>query len=141
MPVNWNDLVLAFEFVGASSTGEHQAFLCKRTGTIYWHSELSDDLDELPDDIDDDEKYVQIPDKRELDLGKPLVFDFISQFLPDAIDEVQRIFSRKGAYARFKDLLVRRGTLDQWYSFESKAEESALRGWCDLNSIEIIDEN
>ena len=141
MPVNWNDLVLAFEFVGASSSDEHQAFLCKQTGKIYWHSELSDDLDELPDDIDDDEKYVQIPDKRELDLGKPLVFDFISRFLPDAIDEVQRIFSRKGAFARFKDLLVRRGTLDQWYSFESNAEETALRGWCDLNSIEIIDEN
>ena len=98
-------------------------------------------MDELPDDIDDDEKYVQIPNKREFDLGKPLVFDFVGQFLPDDFDEVQRIFSRKGAYARFKDLLVRRGTLDQWYGFESKAEESALRRWCDLNSIEVSDEN
>jgi hypothetical protein len=98
-------------------------------------------LDELPEDIDDDEKYAQIPDKRELDLGKPLVFDFVGQFLLDDFDEVQRIFSRKGAYARFKDLLVRRGTLNQWYGFESKAEESALRRWCDLNSIEVSDEN
>jgi hypothetical protein len=98
-------------------------------------------LDELPDDIDDEEKYVQIPDKRELDLGKPLVFDFVGQFLPDDFDEVRRIFSRKGAYARFKDLLVRRGALDQWYGFESNAEESALRTWCDRNSIEVSDEN
>lgn len=29
--------------------------------------------DELPDDIDDEEKYVALPDKRELGLGKPLV--------------------------------------------------------------------
>jgi hypothetical protein len=141
MPVNWKDLILAFEFVGASSTGEHQVFLCKHTGKLYWHSDSSGELDELPDDIDDDEKYVQIPDKRELDLGKTLVFDFVRQCLPDAFDEVERIFSRKGAYARFKDLLVRRGTLDQWYDFESKAEENALRSWCDLNSIEVSDEN
>ena len=141
MPVSWTDLILAFEFVSASNTDEHQACLCKQTGKLYWQSDSSDELEELPDDIDDEEKYIQIPDKRELDLGKPLVFDFVRQFLPDDFDEVQRIFSRKGAYARFKDLLVRRGTLDQWYGFESKAEESALRRWCDLNSIEVSDEN
>jgi hypothetical protein len=141
MPVSWTDLILAFEFVSAGNTGEHQAFLCKQTGKLYWQSDSSDELDELPDDIDDGEKYVQIPDKRELDLGKPLVFDFVGQFLPDDFDEVQRIFRRRGAYARFKDLLARRDTLDQWYDFESKAEESALRRWCDRNSIEVSDEN
>ena len=73
MPVSWTDLILAFEFVSAGNTGEHQAFLCKQTGKLYWQSDSSDELDELPDDIDDEEKYVQIPDKRELDLGKPLV--------------------------------------------------------------------
>jgi hypothetical protein len=141
MPVSWKDLILAFEFVGASNTEENQVFLCKQTGELHWHSDSLGELDELPDDIDDDEKYVQLPDKRELDLGKPLVFDFVRQFLPADFDEVQRIFSRKGAYARFKDLLVRRGTLDQWYAFEEKAEEDALRRWCELNSIEIDDKN
>jgi hypothetical protein len=29
--------------------GEHRAFLCKQSGKIYWHSELSDSFDELPD--------------------------------------------------------------------------------------------
>jgi hypothetical protein len=43
------------EFVSAGAVGEHQ------------DSELSYDLDELPDDADDSEKYVQIPDKRELE--------------------------------------------------------------------------
>ena len=36
----------------------------------------------LPDDIDD-EKYIAIPNKKELDLGKPLVLDFTREFLPD----------------------------------------------------------
>jgi len=141
MPVSWNELVLAFEFVGTGSTHENQVFLCKQTGELYWRSDWSDDLDQLPDDIDDAEKYIQIPHKRELDLGKPLVFGFVGQFLPDDYDEVQRIFRRKGAYPRFKELLARRGALDQWYAFESKAEEEALRGWCELNSIEVSDEN
>jgi GNAT superfamily N-acetyltransferase len=48
--------------------------------------------------------------------------------------------SRRGAFARFKDLLDRRGVLDQWYDFEAKAEERALRMWCDLNSIDVSDE-
>ena len=139
MPVSLKDILGAFEFVSAGGIGEHQAFLCKQSGKIYWHSELSDDLDELPDDIDDSEKYVQIPNKRELDLGKPLVLNFARQFLPDYFDEVRQIFSSRGAYARFKDLLDRRGALDQWYDFEAKAEERALRMWCDLNSIEVGD--
>ena len=83
MPLSLKAILGAFEFVSAGGMGEHQAFLCKQSGKIYWHSELSDDLDELPDDIDDSEKYVQIPNKRELDLGKPLVLDFARQFLPD----------------------------------------------------------
>jgi hypothetical protein len=69
MNVSLEDLVLALELVGSSALGEHEAFLCRRTGKIYWRSESSDlhELDdELPDDIEDDEKYLAIPDKQEL---------------------------------------------------------------------------
>ena len=140
MPVSLKDLQEAFEFVSASTEGEHQAFLCKQSGKLYWHSELCDDLDILPDDIDDNEKFLQIPDKRELDLGKPLALDFTREFLPGDFDDVRRYFSGSAAYARFKDLLYRRGSLDQWYAFETKAEERALREWRELNSIEVSDE-
>ena len=140
MPVSLKDIQEAFEFVSAGGEDEHQAFLCKQSGKLYWHSELCDDLDILPDDIDDNEKFLQIPDKRELDLGKPLALDFAREFLPGDFDDVRQFFSGRGAYARFKDLLHRRGSLDQWYDFEAKAEEKALREWCELNSIEVSDE-
>jgi hypothetical protein len=91
----------------------------------------------LPDDIDDSEKFLPIPDKRELDLGKPVALDFARQFLPADFDDVRQFFRRRGVYARFKDLLERRGALDQWYDFEAKAEERALRMWCHLHSIEV----
>jgi hypothetical protein len=139
MPVRFEEIQEAFEFVSAAGVGEHQAFLCMQSGKIYWQSDLSDLDDELPDDIEDDEKYLAIPDKRELDLGKPLVLDFARQVLPGDLDEVRRIFSKRGAYANFKDLLIRRRVLEQWYAFEEEATARALREWCELNSIALAD--
>jgi hypothetical protein len=139
MPTDFQELLLSFEFV-ASGGGLHEAFLCRQTGKIHWRSETSD-LDgieeELPDDVDDDEKYIAIPDKRKLDLGKPLVLDFAREYLPDDFDEVRYMFSKRGAYKNFRALLIRRNVLDRWYDFESKAEERALREWCEFNSIEV----
>jgi hypothetical protein len=142
MPVSFRDILDAFEFVSAGGLGEHQAYLCRQTGKIYWHSDFldspdDDSQDKLPADIDDGEAYVEIPDRRELDLGKPLVLDFTLRFLPDDYDEVRRIFSKRGAYSAFKFLLGQRNALDKWYAFETEASERALRQWCDLNSIEI----
>ena len=90
MTASFKDLQEAFEFVGAASGGEHQAVLCKQTGEIICHSELADDLDPLPDDVDDSEKFLPIPDKRDLDLGKPLALEFARQFLSDDFDEVRQ---------------------------------------------------
>ena len=138
MPTSFTDLQDAFLFVSFGASGENEAYLDRQSGKIYCHSEYGDFDEELPDDIDAD-KYIPVPDKRELDLGEPLVLDFVRQFLPGDYDEVRRIFSRKGAYGRFKDLLVERGALDSWYEFSNKAEEAALREWCAENGIELSD--
>ena len=98
MPASFQEILLAFEFIGSSGGGMHEAFLCKRTGKIYFHSEFSDHdefNDELPDDIEDEGKYVDIPDKRELGLGKPLALDFEREVLPNDFDEVRSMFSRR----------------------------------------------
>jgi hypothetical protein len=89
-----------------------------KSGYTYLGS-FGDNDEELPNDIDD-EKYISIPDKRELDLGKPLVLDFACELLPVDYDEVRHIFSRSGAYRRYKDLLVRRGALKRWYDFSTR---------------------
>jgi hypothetical protein len=143
MPASFKDIRDAFDFADMSgSLGETRAFLCRRTGKVYLHSELLDveELnDELPDDIEDDEKYLVIPDKRELDLGKPLALDFARECLPDDFDEVRYIFSKRGAYRKFRALVIRRNALERWYEFEAKATERALRDWCELNSITVTD--
>jgi hypothetical protein len=105
MPVKFSDLMFAFD---CASMAEQHAYLCKQSGEIYFHSEFSDLdetlNDELPDDIENEEKYLPLPDKYELDLGKPLVLAFAREFLPNDFDEVRHIFSKRGAYANFKKL-------------------------------------
>lgn len=143
MPASFKDIREAFDFADVrGSFGENRAFLCRRTGKVYLHSEFSDFdglFDELPDDIEDDEKYLAIPDKRELGLGKPLVLDFARECLPGDFDEVRYIFSKSGAYRKFRALVTRRNALELWYEFEAKATERALREWCELNSITVTD--
>jgi hypothetical protein len=67
------------------------------------------------------------------------VLDFAREFLPDDFDEVRYIFSKRGAYQKFKALLVRRDALEKWYDFEAKVTERALRDWCEVNSIAVTD--
>lgn len=97
------------------------------------------DSDELPEDIDDPDKYITIPHKNELDLGKALVIKFTSEYLPEELDRVYLIFRRKGAYSRYKDLLERKGVLENWYEYENKRQNEALKEWCRENNIEIKD--
>lgn len=126
----------AFEFVSAGhGFGDHAAYLDLDTGKIYFSSEYSD-INELPEDTDE-VNYIEIPHKNELDLGKQLVFDFVRKYIPDEMDYVGSVFSRKGAYSRFKDLLDRRDLLDDWYEFELKEQDKKLRKWCEENSIEL----
>lgn len=65
--------------------------------------------------------------------------DFVGQVLPADVDKVRDMFRRKGAYQRVKDLMIRRGVREEWYEFERKATERALREWCALNEIELTD--
>ena len=111
----FDTLLEAFEFVSFGPPEEHQAYVCLQTGKIYWHSELGDNEEELPEDVDNAERYVAVPHKNDLDLGKTLAIDFVEEFLPNDVNDVARIFSHRGAYSNFKNLLERRRLLPRWY--------------------------
>jgi hypothetical protein len=140
MPATFSEILEGYLFADGGN-GQFEAFVCRRTGKIYLRtgdSDLDELEDALPDDVEDDAKYVAIPGKRDLDLGKPLVLDFAREFLPDDFDEVRYMFSKRGAYQKFRALLHRRrGALERWYEFEAKATERALRQWCEDESIEL----
>lgn len=110
---------MQFLFVSSAPQYENTAYLNKETGKAYYVSSLGDS-DELPDDLEENEKYINVPHKNELNLGRNLVFDFISGNLPDEVNRVRGFFGRQGAYARLKDLLETKGQLDAWYEFWSE---------------------
>ena len=138
MEIRFDDIENAFLFTSIGSMSENQAILCKETGEIYYISEMGDS-DDLPDDVDESDKCIEIPHKNELDLGKNLVFQFVSEHIPEEIVNVEKIFRKKGAYSRFKALLEQKGLLDQWHDYENSRQSEALRTWCKDNKIDIID--
>jgi hypothetical protein len=85
MPVTLSDLLHGFLWADARGSGaEFRASICRQTGKIYYYTDYdSGEVEEpLPDDIYDRGKYLRIPDKCGLDLGKPLVLDFAREHLP-----------------------------------------------------------
>jgi len=138
MAVKFVDIEFAFMFVSGAPMYTNSAYISLETGQTYYVSGMGDS-DELPEDIYENEQYIEIPHKNELDLGKALVLDFTSSHMPNELEKVDSIFRKKGAYSRFKDLLERKGLLEEWYSFEDKRQNEALREWCKENKIKITD--
>jgi hypothetical protein len=138
MAVRLDDLELALLSVGGEYGG--RAYVDLRTGEVHHASALLGEYDdELPPDLDDEARYVEVPDKRALGLGKPLALEFARLFLPDDLEAVREMFGRRGAYPRFKDLLARRGEIDRWHAFENDAVAEALRVWARDNDIPLTD--
>jgi hypothetical protein len=126
----------AFLFVSGAAPCERTAVVYRKTGETFYASLMSD-YDELPEDQDESDDYIGIPHKSDLDLGKPLVMDFVRSRCPEEVDRILTIFRRRGAYGRFKDLLEQKGLLDEWYVFEQQRTHQALLLWCEENSIEL----
>ena len=151
--VKFSELEDAYEYVSFDAMFDNRAYVCRETGKIYWVSEDEDDDDEeeeekeedggenkLPADLGISDRYAEVPNKRDLDLGQVLVREFMDQRMPDDYDHVDRIFRKRGAYGRFKDFLDSKGQLEAWYAFENEATRKALREWCEENGLEVIEE-
>lgn len=135
-PVKFDDLLAAYEWV-SSSPDDSEAFVSRLTGMVHWSSNTIELDEALPDDIEDGRIYVAVPNKHDLNLGKNLALTFAEERLADSYQTVANLFRQRGAYARFKDFLERKGLLQAWYDFEAKATELALREWADDEGISI----
>ena len=135
--VSLRELVDAVDFVSLSDTGEFPAYICTKTGTIYYVSDDPKLNQDNPVDLEDSEQYISVPSKRDLDLGRNVVNDFVDRELPDEWDTVRDFFHRRGAYRRFKDFLEFRGLLEKWFRFEEQSAAAAVRAWAADNEIPL----
>jgi hypothetical protein len=91
--VKFDDLSTAFDFVSYAAPIEHQAYVSRDTGTIYWISDAIDTIEEeIPEDLEYSDRYLAIPHKNELDLGSNLVLRFAAQKLPASHDHPSSTF-------------------------------------------------
>lgn len=138
--IKYDDLSLAFDFVSSGAPMEHRAYVSLETGKVYWISEWNPvEEEDIPDDLETCGRYLEIPHKNDLDLGRELALRFVEKRLPDRYDRVADIFHRRGAYRRFKELLAAEGCLEDWYAFETEATEQALKEWCQENNIHLVE--
>jgi hypothetical protein len=136
--INLADLSEAFDFVSAAPPGDHSAYVSLETGAIHW---VSDDdafeMDDVPDDLETSDRCIEVPHRHDLDLGNGVPLRFTDERMPRRYRDVERMFRRRGAYARFKDLLDQEGLLDQWYAYETAVTERALRAWCERVGLQV----
>ncbi len=141
--VKFTDLLDGFEFSSFTGSVENIAYISLDTGTVHLTSsepefELESEI-KLPADIHTSDRYVAIPGKNDLDLGRDLALSFVRQHLPDDYEIVFDHFRKRGAYARFKNLLDKRNAMERWYEYQNAETEIALRAWCKDNAIALVD--
>src|SRR5260370_42085357 len=137
--VKYDDLSMAFDFISSASPMEHNAYVSLDAGEVYWTSDSNDAFDEdVPDDLETSDRYLTIPHKNDLDLGRGLALRFVAQQLPARYDQVEGFFRRQGAYSHFKSLLQREGALEDWYTFDADSVDSALSQWLAAHALEIL---
>jgi hypothetical protein len=137
--MTYDDLENAFLFVSSGAPFEHHAVIHRITGESFFNSEITGE-NEIPEEVDECDDYLAVPHKNELDLGRPLVMEFVRTCCPEHGARVQGIFSRQGAYRRYKDFLADKGLLESWYDFENQRTREALLQWCEEKGI-ILDKD
>ena len=137
--MTYDDIENAFMFVSSGAPFEHRAVIHRITGVAFFASDISDE-DDYPEDVDECDDYLAVPHKNDLDLGRPLVMEFVWARCPEQVNRVQAIFYRQGAYRRYKDFLADKGLLESWYVFENQRTREALLQWCEEKGI-ILDED
>ena len=139
MAITIDTIENALMFTG-DSTIDSQVYVSLKTGKTYYISDyVDDDEEETPEDLYESDEYIQLPTKQELDLSKNLALDFSNNHMPDYFNKVRQIFSSRGAYGRFKDLLEYHDKLDAWYDYETQATRKAIIDWCNIEGLELED--
>ena len=138
-PISYDALESALQWSSSGAPFENDAYVSRTTGEVFFRSMDGDFGDEeIPEDIDDDTRYVAMPHKNDLDLGRSLVIEFVDREAPSHASKVGSFFRQRGAYGKFKILLEREGLLDRWHQYENAATREALQRWADENGFVVV---
>ncbi|MEM6672107.1 MAG: UPF0158 family protein [Planctomycetota bacterium] len=126
----------AFEFASLDP-GESSAYLDRRTGEIHCVSAVVGE--EGPDDLDESDHYLFVPDRDDLRIGSRTARHFAEDEATDLYEEVVRAFSGPGAFRRFEEILDRAGRREDWFTYRTARIREGLRAWCEAEGIQVVD--
>ena len=141
-PIALDDVFAALDWAGEAGS-DRMAFICRESGRILRTTDR--DFDEsgtstgdLPDNLDDPQRYAIVPSHRDLQLGKRLAVRFAQAHAPAVIEDVHTCFASAGARERFDALMEGAGQLAAWRRHESDAVETALRSWAEDEGLVVV---
>lgn len=139
MAAKIGNIIDALDFVSSDPGQESEAFVSLTSGEVFYRSPYMERGESMPDDVDDISQYIPVPYKTDLGLGARLAVEFVAGRYPGAEDEIRAMFSKRGAFARFKGWADCHNLLEDWLRFEEDAKAAAVRQWCMDNDIDFQD--
>jgi len=134
-PPRRGDQHLAVEHVTTGGAYGTEAFIDLRSGAI-----LCGGIDAevpFPDDVYDEKRYLPVPAKKELGLGRDDALAFTEHHAPQLLSRAEYIFNAAGAFDRFKLLVREHGLLNAWYAYQDERLRQALAEWAGLNDLRL----
>lgn len=133
MKVKLTDIIDAIDMIDQYS----EYFLDKETGEIEWINDMTmtrQEQEEIYDRLDE-HGFYRLPTTFEI-RDYDIMEDFI-EGLPDAVHgRMYSAIQGKGAFRRFKDMVIDMGIEQVWYDFRDDAYKRKAARWCDENGIE-----
>jgi hypothetical protein len=85
-------------------------------------------------------RYIQIPDKYKLNIGRTLVLQFTREYFPEDYRDIFNRFKRPHAYTWWRIFLEDQKKLQEWHEFRNRKTKEALIDWCNNNHFEYYDD-
>jgi hypothetical protein len=88
------------------------------------------------DMIENEMNYVEIPSRYEIN-EYDIMEDFSLGIEPSKLsDKLSRAIQGRGAFRRFKDLILELGVENQWHNYKKKRLREIAEKWCQVNGID-----
>ncbi|AST90846.1 UPF0158 family protein [Sutcliffiella cohnii] len=95
---------------------------------------------EALDIIENDEKYEVIPSQWDINEYE-MMEDFISSMeSPKVRDRLYGVIKGKGAFRRFKDMIIKLDVEQQWYLYKDQRLKEIAIKFCEMYDINYIDD-
>jgi len=102
-----------------------------------WEREAINEAIDILNNWDD---YIELPDRYEI--HEYSIMEEFCNSIEDArlSNKLCNAISGRGAFRRFKDLIIRHDLEDSWYAYKHQSIVQIAREWCEDNKIPLVDE-